>query len=234
MGVFLCSLYGKHNIRRALNLLENKRTLENLLEPNCKTYLYLTDDETTRVFIQNAEAEGFTFSDGVKISKRQPEDVMVLNEDKTINFLGFADNLTFHNPEATSTYLVRVDYRKYILGEEKFLYEPIEKVVSEDEKLEPRMSDGTATILVYDKSIGMDCEFVKWLKQEGFIFWRYSKGWYDSVCWLFINLNNKLIACGIPGIKITEPFCHHAITIDEFKTIYSIFKKYDGKSLLEF
>lgn len=99
---------------------------------------------------------------------------------------------------------------------------------------EPRMSDGSATILVYDKSIGMDCEFEKWLAQEGFSYWRYSKGWYHSVCWLFININNKLIARGMPGIKITEPLGHHAVSIDEFKSIYSIFKKYEGKNPLEF
>ncbi|MGM9972684.1 MAG: hypothetical protein ACI33K_01395 [Clostridiaceae bacterium] len=216
-------------------MLKNNRTLENLLEPNCKIYLYLADEETSANFIKNADKEGFTFGDGVKASKRKPDAIMALNNDKTINYLGFVGHLAFHNPEASTTYLVRVDYKKYLSGEENYMYTTTSKEnIVKNEKQEPRMSDGTATVLVYDKSIGMDCEFEKWLIQEGFSYWRYSKGWYDTDCCMSINLNNKLIARGMPGKKITEPLCHHAITIEEFKTIYAIFKKYKGMNPLQF
>lgn len=215
-------------------MLENKHTLENLLEPNCRIYLYFADRETTKAFIKNAEAEGFTFGDGVKVSKRELDDVMALNNDKTINFLGFAGYMSFRHPEASSRYLVRVDYKKYISGEENYLYVPAGKTVIEENKPGPGMSDGTAVILVYDKAIRENCEFECWLMQEGFSYWRYSRGWYDGVCWLYINLNNKLIARGMQGVKITEPLCRHAVTIGEFKTIYSIFKKYEGKMPPEF
>lgn len=215
-------------------MLKNNRTLENLLEPNCKIYLYLADKETSDAFTQNAEAEGFTFIDGTKISEIEIEDKIALNMDKTINNLGFAGHMVFHNPDASSTYLVRIDYKKYLSGEENYLYEPAPKEVQKKEPPVPSISDGSATILVYDKSIGMDCEFEKWLKSEGFTYWRYSKGWYEDVCWIYINLNNKLIARGMPGIVVTEPLFHHAVSIDEFKTIYSIFKKYEGHNPLEF
>ncbi|MFR4019536.1 MAG: hypothetical protein ACLT07_00700 [Clostridia bacterium] len=53
---------------------------------------------------------------------------------------------------------------------------------------------GTAAILVRDESLKIlkdEAPFMKWLKNEGFIYWSYSKGWYDGVDWLYINLNSK-------------------------------------------
>lgn len=95
---------------------------------------------------------------------------------------------------------------------------------------------GTAAILVRDKSLSIlrnEAPFMKWLKQEGFVFWNYSKGWYDNVDWLYINLYSKQIACGMPGIAVTKCIRDHAITIDEFKIIYNIFKQYEGLSVLQ-
>lgn len=206
-------------------MLKNNRTLENLLEPNCKIYLYLADEEASSAFIENADAEGFTFADGMKLSERKVDDKIVLNANKTVNNLGFAGHMAFHNPEASLTYLVRIDYKKYLSGEENYLYEPVQGKIQEKPQPEPSISDGSATLLVYDESIGINCEFENWLKDEGFNYWRYSKGWYEGVCQIYINLNSKLIARGMPDISVTEPLGHHAVSIDEFKTIYSIFNK---------
>lgn len=38
----------------------------------------------------------------------------------------------------------------------------------------------------------------------------------------------------MPGVGLAEPLGNHAITIEEFKTIYSIYKKYEGKELFVF
>ena len=78
-----------------------------------------------------------------------------------------------------------------------------------------------------------EAPFMKWLKNEGFIYWSYSKGWYDGVDWLYITFNSKKIARGIQGISVTSCIIHHAITIQEFKTIYSIFKNYEDMSPLQ-
>ena len=51
-----------------------------------------------------------------------------------------------------------------------------------------------AAILVRDESLKIlkdEAPFMKWIKNEGFIYWSYSKGWYDGVDWLYINLNSK-------------------------------------------
>ena len=98
------------------------------------------------------------------------------------------------------------------------------------------ISAGTAAIIVYDESLrgNPKAEFYQWLFSEGFTMWEHTKGAYESVCWIYVNLNSKVIARGMPGIPITKELGNHAVTIDEFKTIYSIFKKYDGKRVLEF
>ncbi|MDR3238612.1 MAG: hypothetical protein LBT44_00770 [Clostridiales bacterium] len=98
----------------------------------------------------------------------------------------------------------------------------------------PSIGDGSAAIIVYDKSLenNPDAEFYQWLKLEGFKMWEYSKGFYNGVCWVYVNINSKLIARGIPGIPVTKNFGSYAVTIDEFKIIYAIFQKYTSKSVI--
>ena len=97
------------------------------------------------------------------------------------------------------------------------------------------MSEGSSSILVKDDSLleGWEADFIKYLDSEGFENWG-KKGYFSGINWIYVNLNNKKFAFGIPGIPITTPVGNHAITIEEFKTIYNIYKKYDGKEPLEF
>lgn len=97
--------------------------------------------------------------------------------------------------------------------------------------------------LVKDESIKNlpdPCEFYDWLKSEGFISgWEagmsYDKGFYQGyVDWIYVNLNTKIVVPGMLGIDLFKPIGNHAITIEEFKTIYEIYKKYTGKKVLEF
>lgn len=97
---------------------------------------------------------------------------------------------------------------------------------------EKRISDGTSAILVKDESLAKmrwEAPFYKWLEAEGFVNWG-QKGFYSGVDWIFVNLNSKLMAPGMPGIAVTQPLGQHAITVEEFKIIYEIFKKYEGIS----
>lgn len=99
--------------------------------------------------------------------------------------------------------------------------------------------NGTAYFLVYDESIknlgvGENCEFYNWLKAENFTCTDISKGFWMGVGWIYININSKLYAAGMPGIKVVEPVGNHAITIEEFKAIYEVYKKYEGKQVFEF
>lgn len=99
--------------------------------------------------------------------------------------------------------------------------------------------NGTVYFLVSDESIknlgdGKDCEFFNWLKSEGFNSAEISKGFWSGVSWIYININKKQYVAGMPGIKVVEPIGNHAITINEFKTVFEIYKKYNGKSPLVF
>ena len=87
--------------------------------------------------------------------------------------------------------------------------------------------------LVCDKSLA-DCKapFFKWLQGEGFTFGGYH-GNYEC-WWVHINITRKQYAYGMPGVSLALPIGNHAITIDEFKTIYAIFKRYEGKELFTF
>lgn len=101
------------------------------------------------------------------------------------------------------------------------------------EEKQPRISDGTAAILVCDESLKVnDSEFYKWLIAEGFQSWGHHGNW--SCWWVYVNLKSKLYAPGMPGISVTNPLGEHAITINEFYTIYNIFKKYEGKEVFVF
>lgn len=89
---------------------------------------------------------------------------------------------------------------------------------------------GTAYFLVHDENFGKvplhENPFIEWLKSEGF---KWHNVYHSSGTGVWLNLNNKIIACGKPGIRCFEEVGHHAITIDEFKVIYEIYKKYKGK-----
>lgn len=88
--------------------------------------------------------------------------------------------------------------------------------------------------LVCDKSfLEFDAPFVQWLREEGFkIGW--CKGHYSNCPWMYINITRKLYAHGMPGVAIVPSIGEHAITLDEFKTIYAIYKKYEGKEIFTF
>ena len=87
--------------------------------------------------------------------------------------------------------------------------------------------------LVQDESLRVaSSEFVNWLREEGFRS-AYLKGCYGC-SWVFVSITCKTFAYGMPGIKIVQPVGNHAVTIDEFRTIYGIYKKYDGLEPLVF
>ena len=92
---------------------------------------------------------------------------------------------------------------------------------------------GTAYILVHDEMLndypnGGD-SFVNWLLSDGFKIHDVYHGVWSYVTAVYVNINNKTIAFGMPGIRCFDYLGKHAVTIEEFKQIYAIFKKYEGK-----
>lgn len=88
--------------------------------------------------------------------------------------------------------------------------------------------------LVYDESFQNPASpFVDWLEAEGFSY-AARKRKARRCDWIYVNISRKLYANGIPKIRLVHEIGNHAITIKEFRTIYSIYKKYEGKDVFVF
>lgn len=93
------------------------RTVSDLTKMDGRVYVYLCNDTVRRKFLLDAETEGFTFGDGVSPTKRPMDDIYAVNRNHTLNFIGWAGHMAYHNPRAVfGIGLIRVDYEKYILG----------------------------------------------------------------------------------------------------------------------
>lgn len=98
------------------------RTVSKLLNLDGYVYVYLRGKNIINLFLKNAEAEGFTYGDGVKPTEREGADIMVLNRDWTICFAGMAGRLAFRSFGMHSEInIFRVDYGKYLSGAKKYL-----------------------------------------------------------------------------------------------------------------
>ena len=85
-----------------------------------RVYVYLADEAIGRLFLEQAEQEGFTFGDSVKPTQRHWSDLMAVNHDGTINYVGTSGRIAWSNGAKTTggETLIRVDYRRYLsLGE---------------------------------------------------------------------------------------------------------------------
>ena len=102
-------------------------------------------------------------------------------------------------------------------------------VVIDEEKDIPSISSGSACFMIEDDTIKTDDgEFWDYLRKEGFRSWGKHGNWGCS--WVYVNVNSKLYAPGMPGIPIT--WCvagmnpQNALSIDEFKEIWEILKRH--------
>lgn len=105
----------------------SQRTLSELLDPNYKIYVYLGEDALRAQFMASAEREGFLFGDGEKPTNRKADEIMAINDDKTISYLGFIGNMAFHKAtEVGGKPLLKIDYKSYKNGEINYLYKKAE------------------------------------------------------------------------------------------------------------
>ncbi len=80
-----------------------------------RIYVYLADQETGKKFLQDAEAEGFTFGDGVKPTRRSTSDILALNDDMTINYVGFVGHMAYRYADKIGERpLVKIEYRELL------------------------------------------------------------------------------------------------------------------------
>jgi len=60
------------------------------------------------------------------------------------------------------------------------------------------------------------------LKANGYVIWPRSKGYFGTVNWLFVNIEKKQYARGIPGVQVARPCVPHAITLDEIRELEAL------------
>lgn len=87
-------------------------SIQNLLQLNGKVYVYLANDEIGNKFMQQAESEGFTFCDGEKPTGRCYAEIMSVNKNLTINFVGSVGRMAFGSGAKTinNQQLIRVEF----------------------------------------------------------------------------------------------------------------------------
>ena len=102
------------------------RTIANLLNLDGRVYVYVPSKNIRRLFLKNAQEEGFMFGDGVKPTRRRAfDDIYALNKDFTLNFVGSIGHFAFHHPQVftNNVGLIRVDYSAYLSGAENYIIE---------------------------------------------------------------------------------------------------------------
>lgn len=113
-----------------------------------------------------------------------------------------------------------------------FMSKISEETLMEEETLKIYQGK-TEAFLICDRSFeDCDAPFLAWLRSEGFKL-AHHHGNYGC-WWIHVNLTRKQYAYGMPGVALVKPIGNHAITIEEFRSIYSIFKKYEGQDLFSF
>lgn len=99
------------------------RTIAELLNLDGRVYVYVPSKKIRRLFLTNAQKEGFSFDDGAKPTKRRAyDDIYALNEDFTLNFVGHIRHIAFHHPSCfENDKLIRIDYCAYLSGTENYI-----------------------------------------------------------------------------------------------------------------
>lgn len=93
------------------------RTIRNLINQEKKVYIILPTKEIQYRFMSDAAREGITFGDGVKTTERDVDDIMVLQADGTLCFLGFAGRMNYNYNKHKA---ICIDYEKYIDGKTEY------------------------------------------------------------------------------------------------------------------
>lgn len=94
------------------------RTISELIRKEVKVYILLNSKAIQYRFMSDAEFEGITYGDGTQATDRQVDDIMALQPEGSICFLGWAGRMCYHNSKGR---VLRVDYEKYISGEDDYI-----------------------------------------------------------------------------------------------------------------
>lgn len=141
------------------------RTIKNISEMEGKAYVYLANDEIGNKFMHMAEDEGFTFGDGVKPTERQYAEVMAVNHNATINYVGVNGRMAFGSGAKTigDEVLIRIDFEKYLSGDESYLIDDMKRTIKNAvagiEKVYFYLEDDKTRKLFVERLVAEGCKF---------------------------------------------------------------------------
>lgn len=76
------------------------KTIKELAEKNGKVYVCLASEEIAKKFLTLAEQEGFTFGDGAKPTQKHTSDILTVNQDGTISYVGTVGRMALGSGKA--------------------------------------------------------------------------------------------------------------------------------------
>lgn len=94
------------------------RRIRELINSQKKVYILLSTKAIQYRFMSDAAREGITYGDGMVATERPVEEIMALNENGTICFLGWAGRMCYHHAQNQA---IRIDYEKYIDGSDDYI-----------------------------------------------------------------------------------------------------------------
>lgn len=80
-----------------------------------RVYVYLATEDVCKRFLQDAESEGFTFTDGAKPTQKHTSDIIAINPDATINYVGVVGHVAFQSANRIGNQaLYKIDYQQFL------------------------------------------------------------------------------------------------------------------------
>ena len=70
-------------------------TITDLSKLDGRVYVRLSAPEIGVRFLQQSEAEGFTFTDGAKPTSREAAEIMAVNPNRTLNYVGTVGRIAY-------------------------------------------------------------------------------------------------------------------------------------------
>ena len=87
------------------------KTIKELASTGERVYVHFNDEETAMRFLRQAEAEGYTFGDGVKPTDRHWSDLYAIHSDDTLNYIGSVGRIEYASGADSC---VRVEYQEQL------------------------------------------------------------------------------------------------------------------------
>ena len=87
------------------------KTIKELANMGERVHVHLKDEETAQRFLRDAEAEGFTFGDGVRPTERHWSDLYAIHPDGTLNYAGTIGHIEYGSGADS---VVRIDYSQVL------------------------------------------------------------------------------------------------------------------------